>query len=226
MEPWCFCTLALLITMFDSCPGNTEQIDEKDLIKRCLEGSDEAWAILYERFYNYIFHLIKGKNYRFSLEDTQDITHEVFMDLVKGLPNFQKKSVLKTYIYSLTINRVRQHYRHYLTVKRGGQVEKVSLDEVEIDIADPRALNPEDEILDRQEIDQVRSGVERLSSDLRQVLELRYHKGLKYREIAARLKIPEGSVGALIQKALLELKDHMVPEPQKTTFMPAQVESE
>ena len=199
--------------MVEYFPENIETITEQELIKRCLRGDDEAWAVLYERFYNYIFHLVKGKNYHFSLEDTQDITHEVFMDLVKGLPHFQKKSVLKTYIYSLTINRIRQHYRRYLTIKRGGQVEKISLDEIDIDLADPRTVNPEEEVLDRHELEKVRDGVEHLPKELQAVIELRYNKGLKYREIAIHLGIPEGSVGALIQKALVELKELMVPEP-------------
>jgi RNA polymerase sigma-70 factor (ECF subfamily) len=194
-------------------PLDTETIGEEELIRRCIEGDDAAWGVLYERFYNYIFHIVKGKNYRFSLEDTQDITHEVFMDLVKGLPNFRKRSVLKTYIYSLTLNRVRQYHRRYLTIKRGGTVEKMSLEEVEIDVADPRAPNPEDSALDSQELEQVRVGLEQLPDHLRQVIELRYEKGFKYREIAEQLGIPEGSVGALIQKALMELRGLMVPEP-------------
>ncbi len=193
-------------------PPNSENISEKELIKRCLDGDDDAWGILYERFYRYIFHLVKGKNYRFSLEDTEDITHEVFMDLVKGLPNFQKKSVLKTYIYTLTLNRVRQHHRHYLTIKRGGTVEKMSLEDVEIDVADPRIPNPEAEVLDRHDEELVRNGLNRLPEHLREVIELRYQNGFKYREIANELGIPEGSVGALLQKALDELKTFIVPE--------------
>ena len=135
------------------------------------------------------------------------------MDLVKGLPHFRKTSVLKTYIYSLTINRVRQHYRKYLTIKRGGQVEKMSLDEIEIDVADPRATNPEEEVLDRQELEVVKLGMQRLPEELQEVIDLRYAKGLKYREIASRLGIPEGSVGALLQKALMELKGQLVGQP-------------
>lgn len=190
-----------------------QSLSEQDLINRCINGDDEAWGILYERFYNYIFHLVKGKNYRFTVEDTQDITHEVFMDLVKGLPNFKKRSVLKTYIYTLTLNRVRQHHRKYLTVKRGGSVEKMSLDEIEIDVADPRVQNPEEEILDAQEVEFIREGLNRLPEHLRDVIELRYSKGFKYREIADQLGIPEGSVGALLQKALLTLKSYMASEP-------------
>ncbi len=192
--------------------SETNPISEQELIKRCLEGEDEAWSLLYDRFYKYIFHLVKGKNYRFTLEDTQDITHEVFMDLIKSLPKFQKKSVLKTYIYTLTLNRVRQHHRKYLTIKRGGTVEKMSLEDVEIDVADPRIPNPEDEVLDRHESELVRDGVQQLPEQLREVIELRYQKGYKYREIASELGIPEGSVGALIQKALLELRGRLALE--------------
>ncbi len=194
-------------------PLDLESISEQELIQRCCDGEDAAWGVLYERFYNYIFHLVKGKNFRFTLEDTEDITHEVFMDLVKGLPNFQKKSVLKTYIYTLTLNRVRQHHRHFLTVKRGGNVEKMSLEEVEIDVADPRIPNPEDEVFERQEEEMLMDGLRKLPEHLREVIELRYQKGFKYREIAHQLGIPEGSVGALIQKALLELKGRLLPEP-------------
>jgi RNA polymerase sigma-70 factor (ECF subfamily) len=195
--------------MYTNLPEK-ESVNEQELIQRCLDGDEDAWGILYERFYNYIFHLVKGKNYRFSLEDTQDITHEVFMDLVKGLPNFQKKSVLKTYIYTLTLNRVRQHHRKYLTIKRGGTVEKMSLEEVDIDVADPRVVSPEQEALENHELDLVRDGVMKLPQHLQEVIELRYSRGFKYREIAQELGIPEGSVGALIQKALVELKGHLV----------------
>lgn len=188
------------------------ELSEQELITRCLEGEDEAWTILYERFYNYIFHLVKGKNYRFSIEDTEDITHEVFMDLIKGLPNFRKQSVLKTYIYTLTLNRVRQHHRKFLTIKRGGNVEKMSLEDVEIDVADPRIPNPEEVILDRNEFEHIQHGINKLGSDLQQVIALRYKKGFKYREIARQMGIPEGSVGALIQKALIELKGQLVSE--------------
>jgi RNA polymerase sigma factor (sigma-70 family) len=193
-------------------PLDKEAMTEQALIRRCIDGDEEAWTILYERFYNYIFHLVKGKNYRFTLEDTEDITHEVFMDLVKGLPNFQKKSVLKTYIYTLTLNRVRQHHRKFLTIKRGGTVEKTSLEEIEIDVADPRVSSPEEETIERQEEQLLQHGLNSLPHHLREVIELRYQKGFKYKEIATELGIPEGSVGALIQRALLEMKQILSPD--------------
>ena len=193
-------------------PLDLTSISEQELIDLCNDGNDEAWGLLYRRFYNYIFHLVKGKNFRFTQEDTEDITHEVFMDLVKGLPSFKKQSLLKTYIYTLTLNRVRQHHRRFLTIKRGGMVEKMSLDDVEVDVADPRAVSPEDEAIERHESELIEAGLSNLPEQLRDVIELRYTRGFKYKEIADQLGIPEGSVGALIQKALYELKGNLVME--------------
>ena len=182
-------------------------LSEEELITRCCKGEDEAWRILYERFYSYIFHLVKGKNYHFTLQDTQDITHEVFMDLIKGISSFQKKSILKTYIHSLTLNRVRQHFRKNLTIKRGGMVEKLSLEDVDIDLADHRIMGPDFAIMRKHEISNLRGKMDELPQNLRIVLELRYEKNYKYKEIADKMDIPEGSVGALIQKALIKLRE-------------------
>lgn len=192
--------------------ADATQLSEEELIRRCCSGESEAWKILYERFYSYIFHLVKGKNYHFTMQDTQDITHEVFLDLLKGINSFQKKSILKTYIHSLTLNRVRQHFRKNLTIKRGGTVEKVSLDDIDIDLADQRTVSPDFAIMRKEEILNLRGMLMELPYTLRKVIQLRYEKNYKYKEIADEMDIPEGSVGALIQKALLQLRDLIGPE--------------
>jgi RNA polymerase sigma factor (sigma-70 family) len=107
---------------------------------------------------------------------------------------------------------VRQHHRKFLTIKRGGTVEKTSLEEIEIDVADPRVSSPEEETIERQEEQLLQHGLNSLPHHLREVIELRYQKGFKYKEIATELGIPEGSVGALIQRALLEMKQILSPD--------------
>ena len=141
------------------------------------------------------------------MQDTQDITHEVFLDLIKGIASFQRKSILKTYIHSLTLNRVRQHFRKNLTIKRGGTVEKISLDDVDIDLPDKSTISPDFAIMNKEEIHNLRRKMSALPGHLRKVLQLRYEKNFKYKEIADEMDIPEGSVGALIQKALLRLRE-------------------
>ncbi|MEO7993195.1 MAG: RNA polymerase sigma factor [bacterium] len=182
-------------------------MSEGELIDRCNAGDQAAWGLVYERFYSYVYQLVKGRNGSMRDEDAEDICHEVFEDLFKGLTSFQRKSLLKTFIHTLTINRVRQHFRRVQTQKRGGEVEKCSLDEIEIDLPDENGDQPEALAFSQDEHSRLRIAIDSLPEELRQVVELRYTQDLKYREIADALGIPEGSVGAQIQKALLALRD-------------------
>jgi RNA polymerase sigma-70 factor (ECF subfamily) len=187
-------------------------ISESELVDRLKAGDDKAWEILYDGFYTYVFQLVKNKNQRISDQDAEDICHEVFEDLVKGIKNFRQKSILKTYIHSLAINRVRQHYRRILTIKRGSGVDSVSLDDLPMEVPDEGSFSPEGALLAENEQESLMEHIRKLPETARKALTLRYLKNMKYKEIAKELNIPEGSVGALIQKSLVALRRAMLEE--------------
>jgi RNA polymerase sigma-70 factor (ECF subfamily) len=63
--------------------------------------------------------------------------------------------------------------------------------------ADNRAdvsLNPEAQMIQQQTVEQVRRAIEALPTDFREVLVLRELEGLSYKEIAAIVGIPLGTV--------------------------------
>lgn len=192
------------------------ELSESELVDMLQAGDDAAWRILYDGFYSYVFQLVKGKNYRLSDQDAEDICHDVFEDLVKGIKNFRKKSILKTYIHSLTINRVRQYYRKILTIKRGRGVENISLDDLPMDIPDNSRFSPEVKVIEKSEIDVLKKQIAKLPELARQALNMRYINNMKYKEIADELDMPEGSVGALIQKSLVTLRRIMMEESDRT----------
>jgi RNA polymerase sigma factor (sigma-70 family) len=187
-------------------------MSESELVDKLKSGDEAAWQLLYDGFYTYIYQLVKCRNQRISDQDVEDICHEVFEDLVRSIKNFQRKSILKTYIHSLTINRVRQYYRRILTIKRGSGVESVSLDELEMEVPDSERFSPEIVLLEENEVQRLREYIRTLPETARKALTLRYLKNMKYKEIARELCIPEGSVGALIQKSLIQLRHIMMEE--------------
>ena len=187
-------------------------LSESELVDMLQAGDDKAWQILYDGFYSYVFQLVKGRNYRLNDQDAEDICHDVFEDLVKGIKNFRKQSILKTYIHSLTINRVRQYYRKILTIKRGRGVDNISLDDLPMDIPDNTRFSPEVKVLEDSEIDVLKKQIAKLPDLARQALNMRYIRNMKYKEIADELDMPEGSVGALIQKSLVTLRRIMMED--------------
>ncbi len=50
----------------------------------------------------------------------------------------------------------------------------------------------------------------------KQALTMRYIQNMKYKEIADELDMPEGSVGALIQKSLVTLRRIMMEDSDRT----------
>jgi RNA polymerase sigma factor (sigma-70 family) len=76
--------------------------------------------------------------------------------------------------------------------------------------ADNRAdtsLDPEAQMIQQQTVDQVRRGLETLPTDFREVLVLRELEGMSYKEIAAIVGIPLGTVMSRLARARERLAD-------------------
>ena len=79
--------------------------------------------------------------------------------------------------------------------------------------ADDRAdvsLDPEAQLIQQQTVEQVRRALETLPADFREVLVLRELEGLSYKEIAAVVGIPIGTVMSRLARARERLADVLV----------------
>jgi len=77
--------------------------------------------------------------------------------------------------------------------RRGRARDATALEEVSRDPPDV-ALDPEALLLQQQSVGQVRTALEQLPSEFREVIVLREIEGLSYREIAAVMQVPIGTV--------------------------------
>lgn len=63
--------------------------------------------------------------------------------------------------------------------------------------------------------DEVRAALAKLDTELRRVFELHYLDGLPYREVAARLKIPDNTVASRLYRARKVLRDLLSREMER-----------
>src|SRR5687768_3490673 len=77
-------------------------LTDEELVARCKDGSDEAFAELVRRYRNMVFGLIArtvGDRHR-----AEDLAQEVFLRVHRGLPYFRGAARVSTWIYRIIIN--------------------------------------------------------------------------------------------------------------------------
>ena len=84
--------------------------------------------------------------------------------------------------------------------RRASMTEVTPVDGAQDQTAD-NALDPEEQLLQQRDVARVRAALEQLPVDFREVIVLREIEGLSYKEIAAVVRIPMGTVMSRLARA-------------------------
>jgi len=132
-----------------------------------------------------------------GLEDAADLTQQVFLQVFERIGQFSGRSKVSTWIYRVAVNEALQHLRRSNRPKIG-ILEQEPMD---------RSRSSEDKSDEKELLEQALS---RLEPELRSTFLLREVEGLSYTEIAQALGIPQGTVGSRLNRARLELQQHLI----------------
>ena len=146
-----------------------------------------------------------------SMEDAEDLSQEVFLEIMKSISRYQKKASLNTWIYRITVNKSMDHLRRqkrrsiFQTVKSvlKGTSDRTKSLENELTTVDTRNDDKEKRnILD--------SAVNSLSESQRIAFVLNKYEELTYKEIAEIMNLSLSSVESLIHRAKLNLQKKLL----------------
>lgn len=123
--------------------------------------------------------------------DLDDLTQDVFLRIWKGLPKFGFKSQLKTWVYRIAVNTAFDHCRKQKKLKQ----ELALISEI------PYNEGTEKRMMNQ---DLIQQGLTKLSEKHRAVFVLAYLEELSIIDIAAIVKISEGTVKSRLHYARQE----------------------
>jgi len=178
------------------------------LIRRCVHGDASAWEEIVQRYHRRIYNIC----YRFagSSDDAQDLAQEVFIKMYRTLDSYDvERGAFMTWVTTVTRNLLVDHFRKH---KQDRVTD--SLDSAPSEHEDAMPLSdqiedkgaPPDSRVQTQEVQAtVHQALQKLSPELREAVILRDLQDLDYREIAAVLKVPEGTVKSRINRGRAEL---------------------
>ena len=186
------------------------EVDSREaaLIERCVAGDEIACADLvaaHQRtVFNLAFHLLGDR------DEALDVSQEVFLRVFRTLSRFRGQSALRTWIYRIVVNQVRNRQRWW---RRRRQADLVSLDEHlrrcgEIEAR--QEILPDRLLASKETAARIWAAMEQLPFDQRTALVLREVDGLRYEEIAFTLDVAVGTVKSRLTRARQALREELL----------------
>ncbi len=150
------------------------QPDEEAIIRRCLDGDKDSYSVLVDRYkamaYNVAYRRVGDE------ETARDLAQESFIAAYAGLDRFRFGSKFSSWLYSIVLNKCRDHLRQVR--------DTVSTDEL-AEVMPDKGMSPEQTASARQSSGVLQRALDALPAEYREVLVLKHIEGLDYREIAA-----------------------------------------
>lgn len=173
-----------------------DPVSDEALMYKVKAGDIDKLGLLYERYNKSLF----GYFWRLTsnTEISEDLMQTVFYRILRHRKQFKGKGRFISWMYRIAHNLWVDFYKKD---KRLGNREDLK----PWDLKDE--LTVDEQIAREERIRQLRSALNHLDPDKKEVLILSRYQGLKYYEIADLLKTTEGAVKIKIFRALNDLKE-------------------
>jgi RNA polymerase sigma-70 factor, ECF subfamily len=170
---------------------------DDSLVARARAGDLDAFEALVTQhqagLVRFLIHMVS------NAEEAEDIAQDALLRAYRALKNFRGQSTFRTWLYQIAGNAARTH----LERRRGRREDQADEHMLEQQVGHDR--------VEQQFVahDQVRRALAALPDEWREAVVLRDIEGLDYREIAAALDIPMGTVESRIFRGRQRLREFL-----------------
>lgn len=176
--------------------------DER-LVSECLNGNEEAWSALIDKYKNLIYSIpIKLGMH----DDAADIFQAVCLDLLSGLRQLREPRALPKWLMQTCYHKC-LHYRQ----KSEKHLPLTGDDGEELAISAGESSLPEHMLGELQSEQMVRDAISQLSPRCERMVRMLFFETppRPYQEIACELDIATGSIGFIRGRCLNKLKKQL-----------------
>jgi RNA polymerase sigma-70 factor (ECF subfamily) len=176
------------------------QQEEEQRMVQAAKADPQAFAPLYERYFNDLFRFLFRRSG--DRELTADLVQQAFLKAILALPRYQPRGLpFRAWLYRIALNELRMHWR-----KRKEVVMDLGLQELKPLAEDCGVLQQEEDMR------LIIKGLSALKIDQAQLIELRYFDGLSFAEVGQVLGIGEDAAKMRTHRVLATLRTYLVPK--------------
>lgn len=175
--------------------------EEADLLARARQGDTSAFGALVRRYQRRVYaaalHLTGNHS------DADDVAQEAFVRAFRGLGSFDGRADFFTWLYRITINTSLNRLR---STRRNAALNQAGATEVAQVGGRPEGLGapqlaPDEQAALGREVREVLTAMAELSPTLRVTLVMATIESMSHKQIAAILRVPEGTVAWRVNEA-------------------------
>jgi RNA polymerase sigma-70 factor (ECF subfamily) len=172
---------------------------DEDLMQLVRDGDARAFAVVFDRHGSASFSLAYRMCGRGSL--AEDVVQEAFLSLWRSGAHYDStRGSVRSWVLAVV------HHRAIDALRRGAVRDGRAAGEGGVAEQIASAANTEAEVVRRDEARNVRSALQELPSEQRQVIELAYFGGFTHTEIAEMLELPVGTVKGRMRLGLTKMR--------------------
>lgn len=169
--------------------------DERELLSRSLQGDHDAYGQLVDAYksalYRHCFAIVRNEDV------AEDISQDTFITAYYKLDRYDATYKFGTWLFKISTNKCLDWLRK--TAKYTALDDEM--------LASIQSHDPGPEV--DAERGEVRAAVEKLQPKYRMVISLYYWQGCNYRDIAAIMAVPEGTIKGWISRAKDRLREEL-----------------
>ena len=167
--------------------------NEREIVKKIILKDEKALFQLYDKYQKplqkFIYRKIRDQ------EVAEEISQDVFLDFIEALRDFNFKSSLKTFLYSIGRNKTIDYIRKK-------KLKKVLFSALPAYFIESLKTIFIDEELEKKELStKIKKTLDMLPNDYRVVLRLKYVEGERVNNIAQKLSMGFKATESLIYRA-------------------------
>ncbi len=178
------------------------ELKDEQLVIIIREKDQEVYSELMQRYQTKLIHYLR--KFIKSHDELEDVLQEVFIKVYRNIFDFDATKKFSPWIYRIAHNEAVNYLKKH-------SKDGISLDDKEWEIVDKK-IDIKEEVENKLLRPKIEQGLVALKDKYREPLILYFFEQKTYEEISDIMRLPVNTVGTLISRGKIKLKQYLQKE--------------
>lgn len=174
--------------------------EEYLLIEKILEGKQDLYKILVERYSSMVFHVVR--RFEKDSDEVEELAQEIFVKAYEKLRQFNENSKFSTWLYTIAMNHCRDYAKNVR--RKNHRISEMDSGFLDSNYSEQQTPHLKMEIKEWGQL--LMKSLLQLSDDYSEPFLMKYRDGMSYKTMSEETGVSESALKVRVHRARKELK--------------------